>query len=160
MIGSDFKDLFVLFLVFGGGFWVLAPLARAFAKRISATAPPLGQARVLDELREELRRLRQAVAEITVRVDFTGRAEAQHQPPPPLAPPSWMGRRLASAWSCRARRCGGCCCARARSVKSTRSASSATSWRTWRNSSRSSSSTGAWPTGGAVALYSLREGSG
>src|SRR5881296_352296 len=51
-----------------------------------------------------------------------------------------------------ARRCGGCCCARARSVKSTRSASSATSWRTWRNSSRSSSSTGACPTGGAVAL--------
>src|SRR2546430_4672262 len=74
MIGSDFKDLFVLFLVFGGGFWVLAPLARAFAKRISATAPPLGQARVLDELREELRQVRQEVAELAERVDFTERA--------------------------------------------------------------------------------------
>jgi len=88
MIGSDFKDLFVLFLVFGGGFWVLAPLARAFAKRISATAPPLGQARVLDELREELRQVRQEVAELAERVDFTERALAQQQPSQRLAPPS------------------------------------------------------------------------
>src|SRR5438046_1384759 len=88
MIGSDFKDLFVLFLVFGGGFWVLAPLARAFAKRISATAPPVGQAPVLDELREELRQVRQEVAELAERVDFTERALAQQQPPQRLAPPS------------------------------------------------------------------------
>src|SRR5438132_12229390 len=57
MIGSDFQDLFVLFVVFGGGLWVLAPLARAFAKRISATTPPVGQAPVLDELTHEPRRL-------------------------------------------------------------------------------------------------------
>lgn len=83
---SDFTQIAVLFFVFGGGFWVLAPLARAVSKRIERSSAPSGDPHALEELREELRQVRQEFAELAERVDFTERVlakqtETQRLPP-------------------------------------------------------------------------------
>ena len=78
--------LLVLFFVFGGGYWVLRPLAQAFARRIARDAEPttLGAS---EEVLEELRAVRREVAELAERVDFAERLLAQQR----------EGQRLPSA---------------------------------------------------------------
>jgi len=73
----DLRELVVIFFVFGGGFWILAPLARAPAKRIGGDAARGIDPQVVDDLREELRQLRQEMAELSERTDFTERMLAR-----------------------------------------------------------------------------------
>lgn len=80
------RELLVLFFIFGGGFWVLAPLAQALAKRIGARAPaPDPQA--MDDLRDELRQVRQELAELAERTDFTERMLAKQSEARRIEPP-------------------------------------------------------------------------
>ena len=74
----DPKDLMVFFvvvLVFAGGFVVLKPLAAALAERIrrSPELPQEGNQELIDEVRA----MRQELAEIAERVDFTERLLAK-----------------------------------------------------------------------------------
>ena len=75
----DPKDLMVFFvvvLVFAGGMVVLKPLAAALADRIRhshAELPPTDSA----ELADEVRAMRQELAELAERVDFTERLLAK-----------------------------------------------------------------------------------
>ena len=85
-MNADFTQIAVLFFVFGGGFWVLAPLARALSKRIERSPSAAGDPQAFEELREELRQVRQEFAELAERVDFTERVlakqtETQRLPP-------------------------------------------------------------------------------
>lgn len=78
--------LIVLFFVFGGGFWVLRPLANALAHRISRRdEPPVSG--MSEEVLDELRAVRREVAELAERVDFTERLLAQNREGQRLAPP-------------------------------------------------------------------------
>jgi hypothetical protein len=69
-----------LMLVFGGGFWVIRPVAAAIAKRIAGEhhRPGLAPAE-RDEILSELQAVRQEVAELAERVDFTERLLARQQ---------------------------------------------------------------------------------
>ena len=74
----DPKDLMVFFvvvLVFAGGMVVLKPLAAALAERIrrSPELPQEGNQELIDEVRA----MRQELAEIAERVDFTERLLAK-----------------------------------------------------------------------------------
>jgi len=86
-MGGDFKEIVLMFLVFGGGFWVLAPLANAFAKRIASGGARGADPGEVEELKNELRSTRQEVAELAERVDFTERLLAKQSAPQRLAPP-------------------------------------------------------------------------
>jgi hypothetical protein len=86
-MGSDFKEVLLMFLVFGGGFWVLTPLVNALAKRIAAGGTRGTDPHELEELKGELQVTRQEVAELTERVDFTERLLAKQSAPQRLAPP-------------------------------------------------------------------------
>jgi len=87
----DTEKILVLFFVFGGGFWVLRPLAYALAKRIGGEGAARTDARGLAELREELlgelQQVRREVGELAERVDFTERLLAQQRDGERLAPP-------------------------------------------------------------------------
>ncbi len=84
----DIRDLFLMFLIFGGGFWVLAPLARAVAKRIGSTAPTAADPRAIDELREDMQQVRHEVGELAERLDFVERALVQQKSSQRLGPPA------------------------------------------------------------------------
>lgn len=79
-----------LFFVFGGGFWVLGPIARALAKRIagdgSRGADPQALDRVREELLGEMDAMRQDVAQLSERVDFTERVLAKQRDEPRVGP--------------------------------------------------------------------------
>ena len=85
---SGLRDLVGLFLVLGGGLLVLWPLARALTKRINASSAAVSESPALGELRDELRQVRQEVAELAERVDFAERALAQHTSAQRLVPPA------------------------------------------------------------------------
>jgi len=64
----------VVFFVFGGGFWVLRPVAAAIAKRIAGEhRPPAPDAQEHDAMAAEVQQLRQDVTELQERVDFAER---------------------------------------------------------------------------------------
>jgi len=71
---------FVLFFVFGGGFWVLRPVAAAIAKRIAGEhrrSPTDPQER--DAIATEVEQLRQDMTELQERVDFAERLLAKQR---------------------------------------------------------------------------------
>jgi hypothetical protein len=83
MDSSSVRDLIVIFFVFGGGFWVLAPLAQALAKRIGSP-PHSTDPAALAELQEQLQQVRQELA--AERTDFTERLLAKQHAPERLPP--------------------------------------------------------------------------
>jgi hypothetical protein len=81
------EEAVVALFVFGGGFWVLRPLAGALARRIGGEVPPR-QATELDEaVLGELHQLRQDVNDLAERVDFAERLLAKQKETGRLAPP-------------------------------------------------------------------------
>jgi hypothetical protein len=65
---------------FGGGFWVLRPIAAALAKRISGEhRPPATDAGEREQILAELQDLRHEVGELAERVDFTERLLARER---------------------------------------------------------------------------------
>jgi hypothetical protein len=86
-MNSDLRQMVVLFFIFGGGFWVLAPLAQAVAKRIRGREPAALEPQAMEDLRDELRQVRQELAELHERTDFTERMLARRTDDRPLGPP-------------------------------------------------------------------------
>ena len=81
----DPQEFFVILLVFGGGAYLVLPIARALAKRIAGDVP----SRRLDDetteaLMSELRDLRQEVTSLAERMDFAERMLAQQRDKPRL----------------------------------------------------------------------------
>jgi hypothetical protein len=83
---SDAGKVLALFFVFGGGFWVVAPIARAVAKRIAGGATNAADAATLDELRDELHHVRGELAEMAERLDFAERMLIQQKEGEKLPP--------------------------------------------------------------------------
>lgn len=87
------SEVMVAFLFFGGGFWVLRPVAAAIAKRIAGEhrRPPEMDREERDEILTELQQVRHEVSELAERMDFAERllAKPREPPLPPggLAPP-------------------------------------------------------------------------
>ena len=78
----------VLFFVFGGGYWVLRPLAAAIAKRIAGDhRQPEADAQERDAMAAEVQQLRQEMTELQERVDFAERLLAKQRGGERLAPP-------------------------------------------------------------------------
>jgi hypothetical protein len=81
----DGKEMVAMVLVLGSGIWfVLRPIAAAIAKRIAGDVPARRTAgetseAIANELRDEVVTLRQEVAELAERVDFTERLLAKQQ---------------------------------------------------------------------------------
>jgi hypothetical protein len=81
----------VAVVVFGGGFWMLRPLVAALARRVAGetartpAADALGarQAALVDELHQ----VRQEMAELAERMDFTERLLAKQREAERLGPP-------------------------------------------------------------------------
>jgi len=71
-----------LFFVFGGGFWVLRPMAAAIAKRIAGDHRQGADAQERDAMAAELQQLRQDVTELQERVDFAERLLAKQREAP------------------------------------------------------------------------------
>jgi hypothetical protein len=62
------------FMFFGGTFWVLRPVAAAIAKRIAGEHRKPGMdAAERDEILDEVRQVREEVAELAERMDFAER---------------------------------------------------------------------------------------
>jgi hypothetical protein len=77
-------EFFLLLVLFGGGFFLLLPVARALSERIRGRAAldPAEREesrRFRAEVAEELDLLRREVAELHERVDFTERLLAQER---------------------------------------------------------------------------------
>jgi hypothetical protein len=85
---NDFLEFVFVFLVFGGGFWILSPLARALAKRIGSRSGAAVDPAVLERFETELHELRQEMAELSERVDFTERVLAKAKETGRLGPSS------------------------------------------------------------------------
>jgi hypothetical protein len=65
---------------FGGGFWVLRPIAAAVAKRIAGEhRPPTDNAGEREQMITELQELRHEVGELAERLDFTERLLARER---------------------------------------------------------------------------------
>ena len=78
----------LVFFIFGGGFWVLRPVAAAVAKRIAGEHRPAGMDREeRDEILSELQQVRQELGELAERMDFAERMLAKQREPGGLAPP-------------------------------------------------------------------------
>ena len=74
--------------VFGGGFWVLRPVAAAIAKRIAGEhRRPAPDPEERDAMADELQQLRREIAELHERVDFAERLLVKQREPDRLAPP-------------------------------------------------------------------------
>jgi hypothetical protein len=74
------------FMVFGGAFWVLRPIAGALAKRIGGEVPSQ-KAAPDDAVLAELQSLREDMSELAERLDFAERLLAQQREAQRLAPP-------------------------------------------------------------------------
>ena len=73
-------EMIAAVVFFGGMFTILRPVAGAVAKRISGEARRNElEAGDRDEILAELQQVRQEVAELAERVDFTERLLARHQ---------------------------------------------------------------------------------
>jgi len=84
----DPQEVLLMFLVFGGGFYVLRPLAAALAKRIAGDVPARRQDSELNEtVLAELQGLREEVSSLAERVDFTERLLAKQRDADRLSPP-------------------------------------------------------------------------
>jgi hypothetical protein len=81
------EEAVLAFFIFGGGFWVLAPIARAVSKRIAGEVPPARTAEPDDAVLGELHQLRQDVNDLAERVDFAERLLAKQKETGRLAPP-------------------------------------------------------------------------
>ncbi len=80
--------LVALFFIFGGGYWVLRPLATAIAKRIAGDhRQPEADAQERDAMAAEVQQLRQEMTELQERVDFAERLLAKQRGGERLAPP-------------------------------------------------------------------------
>lgn len=80
----------VVFMMVGGGFWVLRPLAAAIAKRIAGEHRPAGMdPEEGNEIRTELQQVREELGELAERMDFAERmlAKQREADAPRLAPP-------------------------------------------------------------------------
>jgi ubiquinone biosynthesis protein UbiJ len=76
------------FVVLGGGFWVVRPLATAIAKRIAGEHRPAApDPREREGVAEELQQLRQEMTELQERMDFAERLLAKQRDAERLAPP-------------------------------------------------------------------------
>ena len=76
------------FLVFGGGFWVLRPVAAAVAKRIAGEhRRPEDDGGDKDAILAELQQLREEMTDLHERVDFAERMLAKQREVDRLAPP-------------------------------------------------------------------------
>lgn len=82
------EEAVVALFVFGGGFWVLRPLAGALAKRISGEAATPRAPEPDEAVLSELHQLRQDVNELAERVDFAERLLAKQKEAGRLAPPA------------------------------------------------------------------------
>lgn len=81
------EEAVLAFFIFGGGFWVLAPLAKAVSKRIAGDVPAAKVAEPDESVLNELHALRQDMNELAERVDFTERMLAKQKESGRLAPP-------------------------------------------------------------------------
>ena len=81
------EEAVLAFFIFGGGFWVLAPLAKAVSKRIAGEVPAAKVAEPDESVLNELQALRQDMNELAERVDFTERMLAKQKESGRLAPP-------------------------------------------------------------------------
>lgn len=81
------EEAVLAFFIFGGGFWVLRPLAGALAKRIGGEVPSSRSAETDEAVLSELQQLRQDVNELAERVDFAERLLAKQKETGRLAPP-------------------------------------------------------------------------
>lgn len=81
------KFLF-LFMALAGSVWILRPVGRAIAKKIegSGSAGPHQVDQMRDELLGEMDGLRQDVAQLSERLDFTERMLAKQQEQPRVGP--------------------------------------------------------------------------
>jgi len=76
-----------LFLFMGGSFWVVAPFFRALARRLEGKTTDLQAVeQVRDDLLGELDGLRQEVAQLSERLEFTERMLAKQQDPSRVGP--------------------------------------------------------------------------
>ena len=67
-----------IFLIFGGGFWVIRPVAAAIAKRIAGEhRRPSMEPAERDEILNELQSVRQELTELAERMDFAERLLAK-----------------------------------------------------------------------------------
>jgi hypothetical protein len=83
----NLEESFLLALLFVGGFLLLRPLVGAIAERIRHKGLPAADAVDKAEVLEELRVVRQEVAELAERVDFAERLLAKEREAQRLAPP-------------------------------------------------------------------------
>ena len=78
----------LLFFFIGGGFWILRPVGKAIARRLEGQTGP--DARALEQMREDLLGevdgLRQDVAQLSERLDFTERMLAKQTEQPRVGP--------------------------------------------------------------------------
>ncbi len=82
------QEFFLILMVFGGGAYVLVPIARAIAKRIAGEVPARRQEGDLGEsVLAELQDLRGEVSALAERVDFTERLLARQRDAERLAAP-------------------------------------------------------------------------
>jgi hypothetical protein len=82
----ELDRLIVVLAVFGGGFLLLRPLVQAFAERLRHRDAPAVSG-VGEEILEELQAMRQDMAELAERVDFTERLLAKQREAARLVPP-------------------------------------------------------------------------
>jgi len=82
-------DLLLTIIVMGGGFLLLRPIVAALAERIRHKGVGAGEAGSAEHaaLIDELREVRQEVADLAERVDFTERLLAKQREAARLAPP-------------------------------------------------------------------------
>ena len=77
-------EALALFMIFGGGFWVLRPVAAAVAKRIAGEHRKPGMDNEeRDEILTELQQVRHELSELAERMDFAERMLAKPREPPP-----------------------------------------------------------------------------
>jgi hypothetical protein len=80
-------EFFAILFLFGGGLYVLRPIASALAKRIAGEVPARRDDELHDTVLAELRHLRDEMGALAERVDFTERMLAQQRESERLAPP-------------------------------------------------------------------------
>ena len=80
------EEAVLAFFIFGGGFWVLRPLAGALAKRIGGEVHPPHAPEADEAVQSELQRLREDVDQLAERVDFAERLLSKQRETPRVGP--------------------------------------------------------------------------
>lgn len=73
------EEAVVAVLFFGGGFWVLRPIAAALARRIGGEIPPAPKVEPDEAVLAELQHLREDVNDLVERLDFAERLLAKQR---------------------------------------------------------------------------------